>query len=106
MSTVEICLTIAAIAAGTMLSRGLPFVLFSRVKKTPPYVGYLGRTLPPAAIGLLIVYCFKDVSFTEKPYGAPEITASIAAALIQVLFRHTLLSIVMSTALYMLLIRI
>lgn len=105
MSTVEICLTIAAIAAGTMLSRGLPFVLFSRVK-TPPYVGYLGRTLPPAAIGLLIVYCFKDVSFTEKPYGAPEITASIAAALIQVLFRRTLLSIVMSTALYMLLIRI
>lgn len=103
MSWGEICITIAAIAGATMLSRSLPFIVFSRIK-TPRYVEYLGKTLPAAAMGLLVVYCFKDVSFASAPYGAPEMIAAVATAIIHIALRKTLLSIAAGTATYICLI--
>ncbi|MEG2252611.1 MAG: AzlD domain-containing protein, partial [Clostridia bacterium] len=55
-------ITIAMCVLGTMLTRFLPFLLFSSQKPTPAYVRYLGKALPAAIFGMLVVYCLKNVS--------------------------------------------
>ena len=65
---------IAMIAIMTFLTffvRGLPFLLFSGRSKTPAYIRYLGKVLPYAIIGMLVVYCFKNISPLQSPFGLP-----------------------------------
>ena len=62
---------ILAVAAGTQLTRWLPFWLFPENKEPPPVVAYLGRVLPAAVMGLLVVYCLKVVICTSSPHGVP-----------------------------------
>ena len=73
-------LIVAVVALVTIAIRFLPFLLFK--KKTPKAVLYLGKVLPMAIMGMLVVYCLKDVRFTSAPFGAPElICCAIVAAL-------------------------
>ena len=95
---------IAAMALTTMALRFLPFLVFG--KKTPPYISYLGRVLPQAIIALLVVYCLKDVSFMTAPHGIPEIIAGASVVAMQAWKRNPVLSILLGTALYMLLLHI
>ena len=95
---------IAAMALTTMALRFLPFLVFG--KKTPPYISYLGRVLPQAIIALLVVYCLKDVSFLTAPHGIPEIIAGASVVAMQAWKRNPVLSILLGTALYMLLLHI
>lgn len=97
---------ILAIAAGALLTRALPFVLFPQGKNQPPVVGYLGRVLPPAMMGLLVVYCLKGVSIKAAPYGAPELLALALIVLLQRWRHNVLLSIGAGTALYMFLVQV
>ena len=69
---------ILAVAAGTQLTRWLPFWLFPEKKQPPAVVTYLGRGLPPAMMGLLVVYCLRNVSWLSDPHGAPELIAIAA----------------------------
>ena len=92
---------VAAMALVTMALRFLPFLVFR--KTTPPYVAYLGRVLPAALIGMLVVYCLKDVRFSSAPHGLPELLAGAAVVLLQAWKRNSLLSILAGTLLYMLL---
>lgn len=105
MSAAELAITIAIIAVGTMLTRYLPFIVFSG-RRTPEFVRYLGRVLPPAAIGLLVVYCFKDIELATGAHGAYEIGAALATCAIHVAFRKTLLSIAAGTAIYVALVNL
>jgi len=95
---------VAVMAAVTMLLRFLPFLVFK--KKTPGYITYLGRVLPPAMIGLLVIYCLKDVRVTEAPFGVPELAASLLVILLQAWKRNSLLSILAGTVGYMLLVQL
>ncbi len=98
-------LIVAALAAATMITRFLPFLMFPRGKKIPGYVEYLGKTLPCATIGLLVVYCLKDVDVWSGSHGLPEL---IAVAVIVVLHwwkGSSLLSIGVGTAVYMVLVQ-
>ena len=95
---------IAAMSATTVLLRSLPFFVFR--KKTPRYVTYLGKVLPPAIIGMLVIYCLKDVSFSIHPFGIPELIAVACVAGMQICRRNSLISILTGTAVYMVLIRI
>lgn len=95
---------IGVMALGTALLRFLPFLVFK--KETPPYIAYLGRVLPSAAIGMLVIYCFKDVSVLSAPFGLPELIAGGCVVGLQAWKRNSLLSILAGTALYMLLIRL
>ncbi len=95
---------VAAMALTTMLLRFLPFLIFR--KKTPRFVTYLGNVLPPAIIGMLIIYCLKDVSLAEAPHGLPELIASVCVILLHIWKRNALLSILLGTAIYMLLIQL
>ncbi len=105
MNNKEIFFILAALAAATIITRFLPFVLFPKGKKVPDFIVYLGKILPFAAMGLLVVSCFSGVSFLSYPYGLPEIICVVLAALLHWKKKNTLLSISVSTVLYMFLIR-
>ena len=62
MTEIQSAITIGAVGLGTMATRFLPFLVFPKGKTPPKFVQYLGKVLPCAAIGLLVVYCFKDVA--------------------------------------------
>ena len=94
---------IAVMAIVTILLRFLPFIVFR--KNTPAYISYLGKVLPQAIIGMLVIYCLKDVTFSAAPYGIPELIAVLAVIGMQVWKRNSLVSILSGTAIYMLLIQ-
>ena len=94
---------VAVMAVFTMLLRFLPFIVFR--KNTPPYIAYLGRVLPPAIIGMLVIYCLKDVKLTVRPYGIPELIAVVCVIGLQVFRRNSLLSILGGTIIYMVLVQ-
>lgn len=75
-------LMIAMIALVTMGLRFLPFYLFGGKRKTPEIVTYLGRVLPYSIMGMLVSYCFKNMSVMIKPYGLPEILAGVTVVLL------------------------
>ena len=95
---------IGVMAVATMLLRFLPFIVFG--KNTPDYISYLGRVLPQAIIGLLVIYCLRDVSFLEQPYGVPELIAGAFVVVMQAWKRNAVVSILTGTVAYMLLIRV
>lgn len=105
MTTLQQAITIAAVALGTMLTRFLPFILFPAGRPTPRYVRYLGTVLPAAALGLLVIYCLKDVDFLHGSHGAPELIAMAAVAALHCWKKNMLLSIAAGTVLYMALVQ-
>ena len=106
MSVLEQVITIAAVVLGTMLTRFLPFLLFPAGKPTPRYVQYLGKALPGAVFGLLVVYCLKNVSLLSGSHGLPELIAILAVAGLHLWKRQMLLSIAGGTICYMLLVQL
>ncbi len=97
-------LLIAVMSAATILLRAAPFLIFKN--RAPAWVLYLGRVLPPAIIGMLVIYCLKDTAFLSAPFGAPELIAGLLVVLLQARKRNILLSILAGTACYMLLTRL
>lgn len=97
--------TVAAMAAVTALLRFAPFLIFRKGRKTPAYITYLGQVLPQAVIGMLVIYCLKDVSLTAPPFGAPELIAAAAVVGLQIWRKNSIISILSGTAIYMVLIR-
>ena len=95
---------IAIMSVVTMALRFLPFLIFR--KQTPKYISYLGRVLPPAIIGMLVIYCLKDVNLLIFPFAVPELIAVVCVAALQAWKRNSLLSILIGTAAYMLLIQV
>lgn len=89
----------------TFLTRVIPFILFPANKKIPKYIEYLGSVLPYAIIGMLIVYCLKEVSVSTFPFGLPELISIIAIVVIHIWKRNTLFSIGVGTIFYMLLVQ-
>lgn len=105
MTTVQEIITIVAVAAGTMLTRFLPFIIFPEGKKPPAYISYLGTVLPYAVIGLLVVYCLKD-AFAGEYSVIPELIAVSFIVILHKWRKNTLLSIGGGTALYMFLVQV
>lgn len=106
MTLTQQIITIAMVVLGTMTTRFLPFLFFPAGKETPTFVQYLGRVLPAAVFGLLVVYSLKDVSLFTGSHGIPE---AIAIALVIALHcwkRQMLLSIAGGTICYMLLVQL
>lgn len=96
---------IAVIALVTAILRFLPFWIFRNNQKTPPLISYLGRVLPFSIMGMLVVYCLKDISFSAAPFGIPEILGCAVVTLLHIWKRNTLLSIGIGTVCYMLLVQ-
>lgn len=94
-------LIVAVISLVTIGLRFLPFLIFNGKRSTPEFVTYLGRILPYAIMGMLVVYCLKGISITAAPYGLPEFIACVAVVLLHLWKRNTLISIVGGTVCYM-----
>ena len=105
MNNIHAVLTIAVCALVTAGLRFLPFLIFGENRKTPEIIAYLGQVLPFAIMGMLVVYCLKDVSLLNAPFGIPETIGCAAVAGLHVWKRNTLLSIGAGTVIYMLLVQ-
>lgn len=106
MTFAEQLITIAMVVLGTMLTRCLPFIIFPAGKPTPKFIQYLGRVLPPAVFGMLIIYCLKNVSIFSGSHGIPELIAIAVVVGLHVWKRQMLLSIAGGTVVYMLLVQL
>lgn len=97
---------IVIISVITFLTRALPFFLFPADKKPPRFISYLSNILPAAVMGMLVVYCLKDISPTVFPYGLPELIAVALTVVSYIWKRNTLASILIGTASYMILVQV
>lgn len=104
-TTPQLFIFFGLIALGTILTRVLPFLLFPEKKEIPKYIKYLADVLPFTIIGMLVVYCLKDISFTSTPHALPEVISIIVIVLLHLWKKNTLLSIGCGAVLYMLLVQ-
>ena len=104
MTQIQEITTIAICALGTMLTRFLPFLIFSK-GKTPRYIQYLGKALPAAIFSMLVVYCLKDVSLLSGSHGLPELLSIALIIGLHLWKRNMLLSIAAGTICYMALVQ-
>lgn len=105
MTLNEQLITIALIVLGTMTTRFLPFLVFPPGKETPKYIQYLGKVLPAAVFGLLVVYSLKGVNVLAGTHGIPELISISVVIALHLWRRQTLLSIAGGTVCYMLLVQ-
>jgi len=102
----EQIITIAMCVLGTMTMRFLPFLVFSEKRETPRYIQYLGKALPPATFGMLVVYCLRHVDLLGGSHGIPEAAALALTVILHLWKRKMLLSIAGGTVCYMLLVQL
>lgn len=106
MTQTQLLITVGMVMLGTAITRFLPFLLFPAGRPTPSYIQFLGKALPSAALGLLVVYCFKDVSVLTGSHGLPELMAIGTVTAVHLWRRNLLLSIAVGTVCYMLLVQL
>ena len=90
----------------TIAIRFLPFLIFGGKRKTPALISYLGTVLPYAIMGMLVVYCLRNISFFSGAHGIPEIVACVLVSVLHLWKRNTLISIIGGTVCYMFLVQI
>ena len=105
LSPMQSLVIIIVTALVTFSTRVFPFLLFPEGRKIPRVVQYLGKVLPPAVIGMLIIFCYKEVSFIRAPHGIPEVLCGAVVVLLYIWKRNNLLSIGSGTVLYMVLVQ-
>ena len=75
MTVPQQIITVGLCVLGTMLTRFLPFFIFRENQETPAFIRYIGKFLPSAVFGMLVIYCLKNVSFLSGNHGLPELLA-------------------------------
>ncbi|MDD6190294.1 MAG: AzlD domain-containing protein [Firmicutes bacterium] len=95
----------AVMAVVTLLLRAMPFILFDHGERTPKWITYLGKVLPPAIMSMLLVFCLRNISIFEGTHGIPELICVAVAMILHGWKRNTLLSIGTSTILYMIIVQ-
>lgn len=105
MTLAQEIFTIGLCAVATMLTRFLPFLIFRSDKPTPKYIKYLGKALPAAIFGMLVVYCLKNVSLLTGSHGLPELISIVLVVGLHLWKRNMLLSIGGGTVCYMFLVQ-
>ena len=106
MTDMHAIATIAVCAVVTAVLRFLPFLIFGENRKTPEVIAYLGRVLPFAIMGMLVVYSLKDTAILTAPYGIPELIGCGVVTALHIWKRNPLLSIGVGTVVYMLLVQL
>ena len=106
MTLTQQIITIAMVVLGTLLTRFLPFLVFPSGKETPGYIRYLGKVLPAAVFGMLVIYSLKDVNVLAGSHGIPELLAVLLVIVLHKWKRQMLLSIAGGTVFYMLLVQL
>ena len=105
MTSFEMVITVAIVVAGTLLTRFAAFLIFPPGKKAPDFVQYLGKALPAAVMGMLVVYTFKDTVVLTYPYGFPELIALLVTVGLHIWKRNMFMSIGAGTVAYMIFVK-
>ena len=105
MTSFEMVITVAIVVAATLPYTFLRFSYFPPGKKAPDFVQYLGKALPAAVMGMLVVYTFKDTIVLSYPYGIPELIALLVTVGMHLWKRNMFMSIGAGTVVYMILIQ-
>ena len=105
MTNLSLSIAIGITALVTLLTRVLPFIIFTNGRKTPTFITYLGNKLPYAVMAMLVVYCLKGVTFTSPSGFVPTIIAGALTVGSYIWKKNTLLSIILGTVVYMLLVQ-
>lgn len=106
LDTVSSLIMIAVVAVATFATRAASFLAFPKDREIPPSVKYIGMVLPPAVIGMLVVYCLKTTSVLAYPYGIPELISCLVVIGLHVWKRNIFLSVGAGTVLYMFLVQV
>lgn len=101
----EQILTIIIAIIAVQLCRWVAFVMFPAHKPIPEFVKYLGKALPPAVFGLLVVYCYKNVDIFGQYHGMAEFIAGAVVIVLHRTFKNMFVSIGVGTVLYMILVQ-
>ena len=105
MTNTYVMVMILIMGGASIVTRVLPFAVFTREKNIPGYILYLGDVLPYASMGLLVVYCLRNVNPFVGSHGIPEVIAMAVVIISYLWKRNMILSIILSTVLYMVLIQ-
>lgn len=103
LSTSQMLITVLVAGAVTFATRLIPFAAFGK-REVPKIVKYLGDIMPPAIIGILIIYCIKDGYTFDMNTLAPQLIAIALTVIVHLWKRNTLISISVGTVSYMLII--
>lgn len=103
--TMFVGITVIIISVVTILIRFFPFLIFANGRKTPAVINYLGKVLPYSIIGMLVVYCLKDTDILGAGHGLCELIASLFVIGLHYWKKNTLLSILVGTVCYMVLVQ-
>ena len=98
-------IVVVVMGLAVLATRIVPVLIFGRGEKVPEYILYLGRVVPYTAMGLLIVYCLRDMPVLEAPHGLPELIALAVVTVTYLWKRNSILSVVIGTVLYMFLVQ-
>lgn len=104
MNNTYILIGIAIMSLVTIALRFIPFI-FLNDKKEYKTLNYLSKVLPCAVMGMLVVYCLKDVNFESTKNFLPVLIATLVTSISYLIKRNTLLSIISGTITYMVLIQ-
>ncbi len=105
MTLNEQILTIITAIIAVQLCRWIAFWIFPAHKKIPDFVQYLGKALPPAVFGLLVVYCYKNVDVLNEHHGMAEFLAGAVVMVLHLWRKNMFISIGVGTILYMILVQ-
>jgi len=101
----DVLLIVVAVLV-TAATRFIPFLIFRKKESTPAIITYLGQVLPCAIMGMLVVYCLKDIQLLSTPFGVPELIGCAVVAVLHIWKRNSLLSIGVGTVCYMILVQL
>ena len=103
MTLTQQFITIGLCIGATVLTRFLPFIIFNENRKTPEFIQYIGKFLPAAVFGMLVIYSLKNVNVLQGSHGIPEIISIAVTIALHLWKRQMLISIAGGTICYMLL---
>ncbi|MFD1805987.1 branched-chain amino acid transporter permease [Pasteurella oralis] len=105
MTLIEQIITIVMGIFGVQFFRWLPFWIFPANRPIPAYIQYLGKVLPAAMFGMLVVYCYKNVDVFSGNHGIPDFIAGAVVLGLHFWQKNMFLSIAAGTGLYMFLVQ-
>lgn len=105
-NSLNAAILIIAMSGVTILLRFLPFMIFKGDKEIPSLIIYLGDILPAAAIGMLVVYCLREINIMVYPFGLFELLASLVVVIVQLYKRNSVISILLGTLTYIVLLNV
>ena len=105
MSEEEQSVTILVVVLGTILTLFLPYLVFTERRRIPQVITDLGRLLPPAVFGLLVIYCLRNVDILNPTQLVPTAAALVITAALFFWRRDMLLPMAGGTLAYMMVMR-